>query len=61
VATESVQLTKGKTSFTAKPSHDFGSSDKTYDWGVVVSTSPAADSGNGSYKVTPACGPLSNT
>lgn len=58
VATESVPLAQGQQSFTATYSHDFGGSDQYPYWGVSVSTTPAADSGNGSYQVVAACGPI---
>ncbi|HEY5833846.1 serine/threonine-protein kinase [Streptomyces sp.] len=58
VATESVPLAEGQQSFTGTYSHDFGGSDTYPYWGLSVSTDPAADSGNGSYQVVAACGPV---
>ncbi|MYS20090.1 hypothetical protein GA0115240_116411 [Streptomyces sp. DvalAA-14] len=58
VATESVPLTKGQTSFSGQYSHYYGGDDTTADWGLTVSTKPPADSGNGSFQVTPRCGAI---
>jgi serine/threonine-protein kinase len=58
VATESVALKKGQTSSTVTYSHDFGYYDVYPYWGLAVSTTPAAGTGNSSYQLIPACIPI---
>jgi hypothetical protein len=58
VETDSATLGKGQTSFSDQGSHYYGPGDTTADWGLVVSTKPGADSGNGSFRVTPHCGAI---
>ncbi|WP_225849299.1 serine/threonine-protein kinase [Streptomyces sp. HPF1205] len=58
VSTQSVRFAEGQRSFTATYSYDFGGGDTYPYWGLTVSTTPAADSGNGSYQVVAACGPI---
>ncbi len=58
VASQTVRLTAGQSSYSESFSHDFDSTDPEPYWGLQVSTSPAADSGDGSYQVVGACGPI---
>ena len=58
VATVTVPLSKGQTTYTGSFSRDFGSDDTYPYWGLEVATTPAADTGNGSLQAIPACRPV---
>ena len=58
VATVTVPLSKGQTTYTGSYARDFGSDDTYPYWGLEVATTPAADTGNGSLQAIPACRPV---
>jgi serine/threonine-protein kinase len=54
VATDPVPLPKGKTQVSGRYTHSFTTPERSSYLGVKVSTSPAADSGNGAFVTIPA-------
>jgi serine/threonine-protein kinase len=61
VATEPVPLPEGKTQISQRYSHTFAVPDSNSYLGLQISTSPAAESGNGSFATIPApssCNPV---
>ncbi|MFJ6485940.1 protein kinase [Streptomyces sp. NPDC091682] len=60
VATDRITIPAGQTSFSKTYAHTFGPSDPFPYWGVQVSSSPAAATGTGTYKVLYAddCNPI---
>ncbi|PWK64489.1 serine/threonine-protein kinase [Streptomyces sp. CG 926] len=60
VATDRITIPAGQTSFSRTYAHSFGVGDPYPYWGVQVSSSPAAATGSGTYKVLHAddCNPI---